>query len=171
MKSLLCATAFGLFVLPGLSSAATVNSVEMKQNDWIVFDSVAKTDGFTITPGSTNGSFSYTYGFSDSLCPQSWACMPESRPFNTVQTNGGGDFGYGWSPQSFGSVVNQTTLATTTESNLYLFFRVTSGSASVSWSVADTAPEVAPVPLPAPAILLLAGIGGLATLRRRKKQG
>jgi len=170
MKSLLCATALGLFVLPGLSSAATVNSAEMKQNDWIVFDSVTKTDGFTITPGSTNGSFSYTYGFSGSLCPQSWACMPESRPFNTVQTNGGGDFGYGWNPQSFGSVVSQTTL-TPGGSDLYMFFRVNSGSASVSWSVADTAPEVAPVPLPAPAILLLAGIGGLATLRRRKTRG
>ena len=66
----------------------------------------------------------------DRLCPQSWSCMPQTHVFNTVYTNGGGDFGYGWNPQSFGGVVSEITL-TAGKNSLYLFLPVTSGSASV----------------------------------------
>lgn len=168
MKSLLAAALLSFASLAGAASAATVDAVQMKQNEWIVFDFAPEQGVFKVTPGSTDGSFSYSYGFSDSLCPQSWACMPQTRAFNTVYANGGGDFGYGWNPQSFGSVVSETTL-TGAKNSLYLFFRVTSGSASVSQLVADQPETPAPVPLPASALLLLGGVGGLAALRRRRK--
>ncbi|GHG37428.1 VPLPA-CTERM sorting domain-containing protein [Paracoccus aerius] len=168
MKSLFTAAILSFASLAGSASAATVDAVQMKQNDWIVFDFASEQGTFKVTPGSTNGSFSYSYGFSDSLCPQSWACMPQTRAFNTVYANGGGDFGYGWNPQSFGGVISETTL-TAAKNSLYLFFRVTSGSASVSQLVADVPEAPAPVPLPAPVLLLLGSIAGLAALRRRKK--
>jgi len=95
MKSLFTAAILSFASLAGSASAATVDAVQMKQNDWIVFDFASEQGTFKVTPGSTNGSFSYSYGFSDSLCPQSWACMPQTRAFNTVYANGGGDFGYG----------------------------------------------------------------------------
>ena len=84
MKSLLAAAILSFASLAGEASAATVNAVQMKQNDWIVFDFAPGQGTFKITPGSTDGSFSYSYGFSDTLCPQSWACMPQTRAFNTV---------------------------------------------------------------------------------------
>lgn len=168
MKSLLAAAILSLAPIAGAASAATVNAVQMKQNDWVVFDFAPEQGTFKVTPGSTDGSFSYSYGFSESLCPQSWACMPQTRIFNTVYANGGGDFGYGWTPQSFGGVVNETIL-TGAKNSIYMFFRVTSGSAFVSKLVADTPPAPAPVPLPASALLLLGGLGGLAALRRRWK--
>ena len=84
MKSLLAAAILSFASLAGVASAATVNAVQMKQNDWIVFDVAPEQGTFKVTPGSTDGSFSYSYGFSDTLCPQSWACMPQTRAFNTV---------------------------------------------------------------------------------------
>ena len=49
-----------------------------------------------------------------------------------------------------------------------LSFLTNTGNARVDDIVVDV-PDVAPVPLPASAALLLAGMGGLAALRRRKK--
>lgn len=168
MKSLLAAAILSFASLAGVASAATVNAVQMKQNDWIVFDFAPGQGTFQVTPGSTDGSFSYSYGFSDTLCPQSWACMPQTRAFNTVYANGGGDFGYGWNPQSFGGVRSDTILTGATNS-LFMFFRVTSGSASVSQMIADAPTDPAPVPLPAAGFLMMAGLGALSILRKRQK--
>lgn len=168
MKSLLAAALLSFASLAGAASAATVNAVEMKQNEWIVFDFAPEQGVFKVTPGSTDGSFSYSYGFSDSLCPQPWTCMPQNRSLNTVHASFDHGFGYSWSGGSFGSVVSETTL-TAAKNSLYLFFRVTSGSASVSQLVADQPETPAPVPLPASALLLLGGVGGIAALRRRRK--
>ena len=93
--------------------------------------------------------------------------MPQHRLFNTVYENGGGDFGYGWNPQSLGNVTNETILTGAVEN--YLFFRVTSGRALVSHLIADGPAAPAPVPLPASALLLMGGVGGLAALRKRLK--
>ena len=168
MKSLLAAAILSFASLAGVASAATVNAVQMKQNDWIVFDFAPEQGTFKVTPGSTDGSFSYSYGFSDTLCPQSWACMPKDRALNTIHANGGGDFGYGWNPQSFGSVRSETIL-TGAKTTLFMFFRVTSGSASVSQMIADAPTDPAPVPLPAAGLLMMAGLGALGVLRKRQK--
>ena len=168
MKLFLAAASIVLSSIAGSAFAATVNAVQMKQNDWIVFDFAPEKGTFKVTPGSTDGSFSYSYGFAESLCPQSWACMPKSRAFNTVYSNGGGDFGYGWNPQSFGSVVSDTILTGATNS-LFMFFRVTSGSASVSQMIAEAPTDPAPVPLPAAGFLMMAGLGALSILRKRQK--
>lgn len=167
MKSLLAAAILSFASLAGVASAATVNAVQLKQNDWIVFDFAPGQGTFKITPGSTDESFSYSYGFSDSLC-QSWACMPQTHAFNTVYSNGGGDFGYGWNPQSFEKVSSETIL-TGAKNSLFMFFRVTSGSASVSQMIADAPTDPAPVPLPAAGFLMMAGLGALSILRKRQK--
>ena len=157
MKSVFVATILSLFGVAGAASAATVDTVQMVQNDWIVFDFAPENGEFLVSPGTTDGSFSYSYGFSETVCPQSWACMPDYRAFNTVYSNGGGDFGYGWAPQSLGGVVEEWILQAP-ENSRFLFFRVTSGSASVA-SVSSSTPPAA-VPLPASAVLLLGGLGG-----------
>ena len=77
-------------------------------------------------------------------------------------------FGYGWNPQSFGGVRSDTILTGATNS-LFMFFRVTSGSASVSQMIADAPTDPAPVPLPAAGFLMMAGLGALSILRKRQK--
>ncbi len=94
--------------------------------------------------------------------------MPQTRAFNTVYANGGGDFGYGWNPQSFGGVRSDTIL-TGAKTSLFMFFRVTSGSASVSQMIADALTDPVPVPLPAAGLLTMAGLGALSVLRKRRK--
>ena len=167
MKSLLTAALLLLAPLAGAASAATVTPLDMKQNDWVVFDLRSGPQQIKITPLNTNGSFSYSLGFADSLCPQSWACKPEANAFDTVYGSGG-DFGYGWDTKSFSFVVSEVLL-TPLPSSLYMFFRVTSGTASVAKLGAGAVTPIAPVPLPAPALLLLAGLGGLFALRRFRK--
>ena len=93
MKSLFTAAILSFASLAGSASAATVDAVQMKQNDWIVFDFASEQGTFKVTPGSTNGSFSYSYGFSDSLCPQSWACMPQTRVRRRMIWNRRPEFG------------------------------------------------------------------------------
>lgn len=168
MKSFIAAVVLSFASLSGAATAATLNAIQMKQNDWIVFGISPEREAlFKVTPGSTDGSFSYSYAFSDMLCPQVWACMPKNRVFDTIYENGGGDFGYGWNTNSFSNVRGETIL--TGAMNEYLFFRVTSGSASVAHLIANETNVPAPVPLPASALLLLGGIGGIAALRRRLK--
>jgi hypothetical protein len=58
MKSLLPAAILSFASLAGAASAATVNAVQMKQNDWIIFDFAPEQGTFKVTPGSTDGSFS-----------------------------------------------------------------------------------------------------------------
>jgi hypothetical protein len=94
--------------------------------------------------------------------------MPKTHAFNTVYANGGSDFGYGWNPHSFGNMRSETTL-TGAKNSLFMFFRVTSGSASVSQMIADAPTDPAPVPLPAAGLMMMAGLGALSVLRKRQK--
>lgn len=170
MKTLL-STALLALSLTGGASAATLNPLDLKNQDWVVIDLSKDRSPFQITPTKTDGSFSYSLAFSNSLCPQPWACTPSGYQPGTVQSGGNSGFGYSWEHISGGSVGASLTIDPRADS-LYMYFRVTSGNGTLS-QLASSLPSVpSPVPLPATALLLaagLGGLGGLAALRRRRK--
>lgn len=148
------------FAIGGYAAAATVT---MQQNQWAVFS--GPTD-FTVSPISKDGSFSYSYGFSDTGCGTSgsWSCMPTDLVLGDVQSSFAHNFGYGWSPVN---VHGQAVDSVLSFSSAFLFFRVNSGTALLTWTDAVDAP--APVPLPAAGLMMLAGMGALVAVRRRGK--
>lgn len=167
MKSLFTAALLAVAALGGAASAATVGALQMKQNDWVMLDGISAGDSFTVTPGTTDGSFSYSYAFSTSLCADPWNCMKSSDALNTVLSNYNHNFAEMWSPTRLSSV-KVDTLLTAPINALYLYFRVTSGSTSLA-KVTANAVTPAAVPLPASGLLVLGGLGLLAALRRRQK--
>lgn len=167
MKSLFAAALLSLASLGGMASAATISAFEMKSNDWIVFDLAGRTDDIRVTPGTTDRSFSYSYSYSDTLCPTPWSCMPGDLATDTVYGSRG-DFGYSWNPTQLNEVF-ETTFLNTAAAGQYLFFRVTSGTTSVARYAASVGVSPAAVPLPATGLLVLGGLGALGLMKRRRK--
>lgn len=142
------------------SEAATVS---LKQNEWLVIQSEGS---FGVKPISRDGSFSYSYGFSDTGCGDSgsWSCMPTGLAMGAVQSSFDHNFGYGWSPVNVHGQIEQTFLAM---EKLFLFFRVNSGSADLTF-VEGVVDAPAPVPLPMSLQLLLCALMTLGAVRARK---
>lgn len=134
------------------SEAATVS---LKQNEWMVIQSEGS---FGVKPISRDGSFSYSYGFSDTGCGGSgaWSCMPTGLALGAVQSNFSHNFGYGWSPINIHGQVADSIIDV---SSRFLFFRVNSGSGALVFADPVTSP--APVPLPASLGFLLMGLAAL----------
>lgn len=160
IRNAVIATAVGLG-LAYASTAAFAATVTMQQNQWAVFEADRT---FNISPISKDGSFSYSYGFSDTGCGNSgaWSCAPTDLKLGEVQTSFSHNFGYGWSPVNVHGQREDSLLPV---SKLLMFFRVNSGSGSVSW--ADVAETPAPVPLPAAGLLLVAALGALGLVKGR----
>lgn len=144
-------------VLAQQSEAATVS---LKQNEWLVIQSEGS---FGVSPISRDGSFSYSYGFSDTGCGDSgaWSCVPNGLKLGEVQQNFNHNFGYGWSPVNVHGQIEQTFLAM---EKLFLFFRVNSGSADLTF-VEGVVDAPAPVPVGPGAVFLLTGLAGLGLAR------
>lgn len=134
----------------------------MQQSEWIILQG----DTFTITPGSTDGSVSFTVAWAgDSLCGSDpwWTCAPKDFQVGQVQTGWGHSFGEGWFDLvNMGSVTQPVQIATDYLSHLY--FRVTSGTVQIVPNV-----DVAPVPLPAAGLLLPMALMALVAVRKARK--
>lgn len=154
-------------------TAATIQDLNMDQNDWAVFEfDGANSVDLAVEPISRNGSFSVTYAFSGNGCGDNiyWTCIPDSHTTNTLYSDYSHNFGEGWfDKENLGSITSPFTISYSRETwdNLFVYFRVTSGSGSISHVEKSVS---APVPLPAAFPMLLAGLAGLGifALRRRK---
>ena len=186
LKSILI-SAFTFCTVGATAQAATIQNMDMSQNQWAVLEfQNTNSLNLAITPGKTDGSFSYTYAFSENGCGKdasqynTWSCMPESFGTNVINTGYAFNFGEGWFDKTSAGNVRETVSVNYVKEgaeNIFMYFRVTSGSGSLSrvLDVVDSpAPDVvdppAPVPLPAAGLMLLAGIAGIGSLRLRKRQ-
>lgn len=177
LKLSLVASAVAL-VISSSASAATIQTLDLHQNQWAILDlGQTSSANLLINPISTNGSFSFTYAFSDSGCGaganqyNTWSCMSKDLPTNTVFANFNHNFAEGWYDkvnQSSVSAPYAVSYLKEGAEQLFMYFRVTSGAGSVNQAVAEPAPP-APVPLPAAAALLPIGLGALALIKRRRK--
>ncbi|WP_136684249.1 hypothetical protein [Falsirhodobacter xinxiangensis] len=171
--------ALAVFAGASAASAATIQNFELRQNQWAVLD-LGQTGSadLVIDPISEDGSFSFTYAFSDSGCGaganqyNTWSCMPKDLATNTVMSSFNHNFGEGWFDKvNRSSVTAPVAIAYLKEGaeRLFMYFRVTSGSGTISQTIAEPTPP-APVPLPAGAALLPMGLAALALLKRRRRQ-
>jgi hypothetical protein len=155
--------------------ASTVPLVEMSHSQWAVLEfENTNTLNLVVAPTSANGSFSFTYAFSEDGCGDNkwWFCMPKTLTTNKVNAAGGQGFGEGWfDVKNLGNVQNPININYTRAgaANLLMFFRVTSGSGAVS-QVASAAKPLAPVPLPAAGFMLFAAMASFGSLRLLKRQ-
>ncbi|WP_238547949.1 PEP-CTERM sorting domain-containing protein [Meridianimarinicoccus roseus] len=190
LRLLRAAALLVLAAIPVSAAAATVTSVQMGQNDWIVLE-FPDTDSASVfvdpvsVPGTSSyASFSYAAAFSGDGCGpdanqwNTWSCMPDGMATNVVNA-GGGDFGYGWHDAVTGySVTDAFELSYSNPlwQKVYVHLRVTSGNATVSFN--PLAPTGAPapaapmsaIPVPAALPLLLIALGPLGWLAYRRRR-
>lgn len=161
------------------AQASTVSLAQMSQNQWTILEfKNTNTLDLVITPTGPNGSSSFTYAFSADGCGaganqyNTWSCMPKSVTTNTVNTGGNHNFAEGWlDKRNPGGSKDPINISYTKEGaeNLLMYFRVTSGSGTVS-QVVPAADPLAPVPLPAAGWMLFAGLAGFGGLRLFKRR-
>lgn len=136
----------------------------MTQNEWAILEG----SSFTVLPGSTDGSVSFTAAWAgDDLCGSNpwWSCAPADLQVGQVQTGWSHNFGEGWFDLvNMGSVTQPVQIATDYLTHLY--FRVTSGTVQIA---ANTPIDVAPVPLPAAGVLLPLAMVAMVAFKRARR--
>ncbi|MEL6234131.1 MAG: VPLPA-CTERM sorting domain-containing protein, partial [Pseudomonadota bacterium] len=140
-----------------------------KQNKWNTLTGVIEGtllgDGNTIkiTSVSMAARNGFTYGSSVNILANSDFAY---RGWG-ITTLDGSKVNFSYSDSRFSKGFNIWSKSNTVSTNPWGNYLVKHGYKAKNWSIKEM-PHTAPVPLPASGLLLLAGLGGFALLRRRK---